>query len=134
MTQPATPRAAAAKKYGFPRTARLVRTADYRKVYAAGRRRNLDLLMAFALPNGKPHSRIGLSVPAALGGAVQRNRLKRRLREAARRHLAELGPGWDIVFGPRAAAKTVTFERLERVVSEFFRACARSRERSPAAE
>lgn len=114
------------KKYGFPKKARLLRTTDYRKVYSQGRRRNLDFLIAFALATGKPLSRIGLTVPASLGGAVERNRLKRRLREAVRRHRSQLGPGWDIVFNPRPAAKSVRFAQLEETVRKFFLACARS--------
>ncbi|MBI4461260.1 MAG: ribonuclease P protein component [Acidobacteria bacterium] len=115
---------ASGKKLAFPRCVRLLRTADYRKVYAAGRRRNLDFLLAFVLPTEKPLSRIGLAVPRSLGGAVERNRLKRRLREAARRHLGELGPGWDVVFNPRPAAKTVAFARLEGAVQKLFLSCA----------
>jgi ribonuclease P protein component len=114
------------KQHAFPRSARLLRTADYRKVYAEGRRRSLEFLVVFAMRNGKPLSRIGLTVPSSLGGAVERNRLKRRLREAARRHLEELGPGWDLVLGPRASAKSVPFDRIEATIRELFRSCARS--------
>ena len=116
---------ASGKRYGFPKSVRLLRTTDYRKVYSEGRRWNLDFLVAFALANGKPLSRVGLTVPRALGDAVERNRLKRRLREAARKHLSELGPGWDIDFNPRPAAKTVEFARLEETVQKFFLSCAR---------
>ena len=104
---------------------RLLRTADYRKVYSQGRRRSLDSLVSFALANGKPFSRIGLTVPRSVGGAVERNFLKRRLREAARRHLEELGPGWDIVFNPRLSAKSVSFAGLDETVRSFFLTCAR---------
>ena len=114
------------RQHGLPKSARLLRTADYRKVYAEGRRRNLGLLVGFARINGEPASRIGLTVSRALGGAVERNRLKRRLREVVRRHRAELGPGWDIILQPRAAAKTVPFAELEETVQKFFLACAQA--------
>lgn len=104
-----------------------LRTADFRKVYAEGRRRNLGMMVAFARASGEQASRVGLTVPRALGGAVERNRLKRRLREAVRRHRAELGSGWDIVFHPRAEAKTARFAELEERVRKFFRACAEAR-------
>jgi ribonuclease P protein component len=104
-----------------------LRTADFRKVYAEGRRRNLGLMVAFARASGEQASRVGLTVPRALGGAVERNRLKRRLREAIRRHRAELGPGWDIVFHPRAEAKTARFADLEEKVRNFFLNCAQAR-------
>ena len=115
---------ASQQQHGLPKSARLRRTADYRQVYAKGRRRNLGILVAFARASGEQASRVGLTVPRALGGAVERNRLKRRLREAIRKHRAELGPGWDIVFHPRAEAKTVRFADLEETVRNFFLACA----------
>ncbi|MGH9784066.1 MAG: ribonuclease P protein component [Terriglobia bacterium] len=108
-----------------PRRAGL-RTADFRKVYAEGRRRNLGIMVAFTRASGEQASRVGLTVPRALGGAVERNRLKRRLREAVRRHWAELGPGWDIVLHPRAEAKTARFVDLEETVGSFFLNCARA--------
>ena len=115
------------QQHGLPKSARLRRTADYRKVYAEGRRRNLGILVGFARTNGEPASRIGITVSRALGGAVERNRLKRRLREAVRRHRTELGPGWDIVLQPRAAAKTAPFTELEETVRNFFLTCADGR-------
>ncbi|OFV96775.1 MAG: ribonuclease P protein component [Acidobacteria bacterium RIFCSPLOWO2_02_FULL_61_28] len=114
------------RQHGLPKSARLLRTADYRKVYAEGRRRNLGLLVGFARINGERASRIGLTVSRAMGGAVERNRLKRRLREAVRKHRAELGPGWDIILQPRTAAKTVPFAELEETVQKFFLACAQA--------
>ena len=104
----------------------MLRTADFRKVYAEGRRRNLGILVAFIRATGQPASRVGLTVPRSLGGAVERNRLKRRLREAVRRHRAELGPGWDIVFHPRVEAKTVRFADLEETIRTFFLDCAQA--------
>ena len=113
------------KRLGFPKRARLLRSADYRKVYDQGRRRSLDFLLAFALENGEPVSRIGLTVPRSVGGSVERNRIKRRLRESVRTHLAELGPGWDIVFNARQSSKEVDFAALDQAVRKFFLSCAR---------
>jgi ribonuclease P protein component len=112
---------------GFPKRARLLRRAEFRKVYDQGRRRSLDFLVAFSLENGQPLSRIGLTVPRAVGNAVERNRVKRRLRESIRKRLAELGPGWDIVLNVRQAAKAVDFAVLDETVAKYFNACARSR-------
>ena len=106
--------------YGLPKSARLLRTGEYRKVYAEGRRRNLGILVAFSRMTGDQPSRVGMAVSRAFGGAVERNRLKRRLREAFRRHRAELGPGWDIVFHPRTQAKEAKYSDIEAVVRGFF--------------
>jgi ribonuclease P protein component len=83
-------------------THRLCKHADYQLVYKAGRKQFSKQIAYFhalrpALgPNGQPRraatpgARIGLTVPKALGGAVDRNRIKRRLREAVRANLALL--------------------------------------------
>ena len=113
------------KRYGFPKSAHLLRTADFRKVYAEGRRRSLDWLLAFSLATGRGVSRVGFTVPAAFGPAVERNRVKRRLREAVRKNWAELGPGWDLVFHPRRAALALEFSRIEQTVRKLFQSCAR---------
>lgn len=128
MTRPTTPRVPQApkKRCGFPKSAHLLRTADFRRVYSEGRRRSLDWLVVFSLATGQPLSRIGLTVPASLGGAVQRNRIKRRLREAVRANLGELGAGWDLVLHPRATALTLDIAAIEETIQKLFRACARS--------
>ena len=118
------------KQRGFPKSVRLLRTTDYRRVYAEGRRRNLEWLVAFSLATGRSGSRVGLTVPTSVGGAVTRNRIKRRLREAVRRNLGEIGPGWDIVLHPRAAAAALEFETIQQTVREFFRSCAASARRA----
>ena len=114
-------------RYGFPKRVRLLRPADFRRVYSEGRRRNLDWLVAFSLATGDRSSRIGFTVPAAFGPAVDRNRIKRQLREAVRKHWSELGPGWDIVLNPRRAALELEFPRIGETVCKLFRSCARVR-------
>ena len=110
----------------FPKGARLLRTADYRKVYAQGRRRNLDWLMAVLLPSNLEQSRVGFTLPGSFGSAVERNRTKRRLREVVRRNWAELGPGWDIVLQPRRTALALEFSEIEETVRRLFQSCARA--------
>ena len=130
---PSSERQSGERQYGFPKSARLLRSADYRKVYAEGRRRNLGILSAVSRATGEQPSRVGMAVSRAFGGAVERNRLKRRLREAVRKHRADLGPGWDIVFHPRAEAKTAKFADLEAAVRTYF-ADLRSSKRRPQAQ
>jgi ribonuclease P protein component len=70
-----------------------------------------------ALPNGLSLSRYGFSVTKKVGKAVQRNRLKRLLREIVR--LQVLKPGWDIVFIARREAVAADFHQLERAVTKL---------------
>jgi ribonuclease P protein component len=58
-----------------------------------------------------------------LGGAVVRNRLKRRVREAVRRQLHSLEPQWEIVINPRKACLAAPFECLVREVGQLFSRC-----------
>jgi ribonuclease P protein component len=66
---------------------------------------------------------LGLTVPRAIGGAVVRNRIKRRIREAFRLHRAEIGPQWDIVVNPRRAALRATFPDIERALRKVIEKC-----------
>ena len=72
---------------GFPRTARVWRPADFERVFTAGRTASANGLVmhAAASQSDPPVARLGVSVSRRVGGAVDRNRWKRRLREAFRR-------------------------------------------------
>ena len=67
--------------------------------------------------------RIGLTVPKALGGAVVRNRIKRRLREAFRLQQENWKIDWDIVLNPRKKVILAPFADLERALTEVIRKC-----------
>jgi ribonuclease P protein component len=81
---------------------RLLKTGDFRLVYAARNRAGDGRLVVYARANGLGRTRLGLSVGRRLGGAVQRNRIKRLLREAFRRLRADLPAGYDVVIVPLA--------------------------------
>jgi ribonuclease P protein component len=67
----------------------------------------------FYRANGLERSRFGASVKKALGGAVVRNRIRRRIREIVRRNQWEIPKGWDIVIHPRASVAGAEFAPLE---------------------
>ena len=120
------------KPHGFPKVIRLLRSTDFRRVYDRGRRQSLDGMVAFFLATDNPSSRIGFTVPAAFGPAVDRNRIKRRLREAIRMHWTELGPGWDIVLNPRRVALDFERLRIEDIIRNLFQSCARAGQKAGA--
>ena len=64
--------------------------------------------------------RIGFTVPRVLGGAVVRNRMRRRVREAVRASLAELAFSVDVVINPKRSALTADFAELGADVARAF--------------
>ena len=101
---------------------RLTRTADLTLVRREGKRVRTPLLevrVLASLLHGAPHHRIGLVVPKHRHTVVDRNRLKRRLRELTRAHwMAEdLGaPARDVVLYALPAAYAAPFEALRAAV------------------
>jgi ribonuclease P protein component len=89
-----------------------VRRSEYDAVYREGRRRTSREFTVFLRPNGLDISRFGWSIKKALGNAVRRNRIRRRLREMLRLHRQEIAPGWDVVIHPRSSAATAEFSAL----------------------
>jgi ribonuclease P protein component len=80
--------------------------------------------LAFCLRrNEETGPRVGLTAPRALGNAVVRNRIKRRMREAVRQRLWSLGPQWDVVFNPRSSVLDAPMPELLREVDKVFRRC-----------
>ena len=103
---------------------RLHRHADYQRAYAAGRKRQSASMSWFLAPRievlaGGERSegpRVGLTAGKVLGKAHERNRIKRRMREALRRHTELLPQGFDLIFHPRRSVLTADFAKLEAEV------------------
>jgi ribonuclease P protein component len=124
----------------LPKTAhRLRKHADYQLVYQAGWKQFGKQLAYFhALRSASRRSettgpRVGLTVPKALGGAVDRNRIKRRLREAVRAALPLLTSPVDVVLHPRRSVIDLEFVQLKREVSTIFRSVQAACDRKAAA-
>lgn len=118
---------------GFPKSVRILRSKDFRRVYEQGTRYSGPFFAAFYARcpdteglSGSTGPRIGFTVPRSLGGAVVRNRIKRRVREAVRLGLDRLNPQWEIVFNPRRAAMNSPFAELQREIQKLFQRCNNS--------
>ena len=112
----------------FTRSRRVVRSSEFRNIYEQGIRMSSRYFAAFCLrlPGEHVPSRFGFTVPRALGKAVQRNRLKRRMREAVRTQFDRLPANWAIVFNPRGSVLEAPFEDLCREVGRLFARCNES--------
>ncbi|HBY64766.1 MAG TPA: ribonuclease P protein component [Solibacterales bacterium] len=108
----------------FPKERRILRSTEFRKVYDQGWRFSGPLFLAFCLHvPGLDGPKVGFTAPRALGRSVVRNRIKRRMREAVRLHLSEVGTEWEIVVNPRRSAQQADFSTLEREVLRLFARC-----------
>jgi ribonuclease P protein component len=107
----------------FPKTSKLLRRADFQRVYQQGRRHFAAHMTVFYLRRRDQEAggpRVGLTVGRVLGGAVERNRIKRRLREAVRYNLALLAVPVDVVMNPRKSALSSPFGVLKDEVARAF--------------
>src|SRR5215475_14225809 len=100
---------------------RLLRHADFERVYKLGRRHFAGNLTMFYLPRDRGEGlRVGFTVSKALGGAVQRNRMKRRLRETVRTHWPGGGVPVDVVINPKKSVLSVEFAQLGKEIERAF--------------
>jgi ribonuclease P protein component len=123
--------------FRFPRTAKLLKHPAFERVYKQGQRHFSGLMTVFflghesaahqdrgksprtVLENQATGPRIGLTVSRALGGSVERNRIRRRMREAVRLNLSRLNAPVDVVINPKKIVLKADFPEL---VSEVRRA------------
>ena len=120
---------------GLWRLARLRKHSDFEQVYRQGRRIFSTHMTFFFLrrdpgltpqqtktgfAGDAPPARFGFTVPRILGAAVERNRIRRRLREAVRLNMGAPGSAVDIVIHPKKSALTAEFAELREEVEHAF--------------
>jgi ribonuclease P protein component len=135
-------------KSKFPRSLRLLRHADFERVYKQGKRHFSASLTAFYLRREEKEEeakavrakvpaakglRVGFTVGRALGGAVQRNRMKRRLREAVRLSHPPVEVNADVVINPKKSLLTVDFQAVLNEVQRAFVVIEKNRKENRAA-
>jgi len=131
-------------KGSFPKTAHLLKHSDFQRVYQHGRRHFSGNMTVFYLrtqseaapePNKAGTAkdlraredggvRIGFTVSKALGGSVERNRMRRRTREAVRHNLymlKNMSDSVDVVINPKKSLLTALFPQLSQEIERAFR-------------
>jgi ribonuclease P protein component len=94
----------------------LRRKVDFDALGRRGAVRSTRLLVLRSLRTDRPETRIGLSTPRSLGGAVQRNRVRRRLRELIRERLDAMGVGWDLLLIARPESGVASHAELREAL------------------
>ncbi len=117
------------------RTLRVRKHADYGLVYGVSRKHqsaSLSFFYRVRLASGSPaadspvsNARFGITVPRVVGPAVKRNRIKRRIRVAARAALHLLPEAADVVLHPRPVAAAMPFLALQSELESVFATVAR---------
>lgn len=92
----------------------------FRRIYHKGRSAVTPFLVLYCRPNSLGHNRLGITVSTKLGGAVVRNRARRRLREVFRLAQPQLRQGYDVVLVARSRAVSGPYDKL---TAAFLRAC-----------
>lgn len=85
---------------------------DFARLGARGRTRSDRFIVVHFVANDLAHDRYGISTGRRLGGAVQRNRVRRRVREILRASPNRSGHGWDILVVARPASVEATFDEF----------------------
>ncbi|NVJ05131.1 ribonuclease P protein component [Myxococcus sp. AM001] len=114
----------------FPKALRLLQRREFLEVQEGGQKVPSDCLLALVKRNGRPYSRVGLTVSSKVGNAVVRARLRRVLRELFRKRRMQWPSGLDVVLVARSSAKDASSPALARA----FDGVTRKLQRLPRAE
>jgi ribonuclease P protein component len=116
---------------GFPKSRRVRKRSEYLRVQSGGRKLQTPSFLVFVLASapssestGTPPARFGITVTRKIGGAVVRNRIKRLVREAVRRHASWFPSGRDVVLvalrGAAELGQADVERELETLCSRHF--------------
>lgn len=109
---------------------RLRSSAEFQRIRHEGHTLVHPLLVLSTLSNSLPYSRFGFVVGRRFGKAAERNRLKRRMREAVRVRVGngQVAAGWDVVLVARHPLREASFQQIDQAIDLLLcRACLVSR-------
>ena len=93
--------------------------ADFARLAAHGRTRADRLMVVHFLPNALDHDRFGISTGRRLGGAVARNRIRRRIRQILRGTPNRSGQGLDVLIVVRPGSAEASFDELRAALERL---------------
>ena len=102
-------------------TAPLKKSHEFKRLYSKGKSAVSHCAVVYCRRNGMAGNRLGVSVSTKLGGAVQRNRIRRRLKEIYRINEGKLLAGYDIVIVARMRSRFMQFREIESSVLSLLR-------------
>jgi ribonuclease P protein component len=107
----------------FPARHRLNKSADFRQVFSKGKRTATRLFVIYILPNHLSYSRLGIQVQSKVGSAVQRNYIKRIVRDVFRKIKDSFREPIDIIF---IAGKNLVSTKYQEFSEEFKKSLQRN--------
>lgn len=100
---------------------RLTRSTDFKRVRRTGKSYAHPFVVLVVQTSDAPRVRVGVTAGRSVGGAVQRNRAKRLLREAMRPLLPNLIPGWNLILIARSALPSKSLQEIRQVLTNLLR-------------
>jgi len=101
-------------------TSSLTKNYEFKRLYNKGKSAASKLVVVYFQRNNFAENRLGITVSTKLGGAVQRNRIRRRLKEIYRLNEHSLRKGHSIVIVARHSSKDAKWSELESSVLSLF--------------
>ena len=107
--------------YRLDKTRRIINNNEYRLVYKHGKYEVGRLCVLYRMPGAKQKTRIGFVTGKKVGGAVERNRARRLMKEVYRLNQHQIREGYHIVIVGRGPLKDATYERAEKEILYLLR-------------
>ena len=102
-------------------TTSLKKNHEFRRLYNKGKSAATQCVVVYCRRNGRQENRLGVTVSTKIGGAVQRNRVRRRLKEIYRLNENTLPVGFDIVIVARVRSRYAGYWEIESSVLSAFK-------------
>lgn len=91
----------------------LKKNHEFRRLYAKGKSAVSPILVLYCRRNGRKVNRLGITVGGKIGNAVQRNRVRRRLKECYRTNEGRFSVGYDLILVARVRIRSASYQQIE---------------------